>query len=381
LSGSELSRSTVYQLRLNANAAGDVTVFVDMNENQTQGSSFEQMMAAVEVGLANARQSDGSPLPVKVEWRQGYSAAQPSMMQFVVATSNTLFGAASTGAVLQGTTSSLVITDGLANGLIAAITATAAWTAVIDTAQAGFAVVNFNRVNAAAVTPATVPAVVAGNYDVTLSIDGGAAADYVIAVTAADTMTVIAATIDTAVAGATVEASGNKFVITSLTATHLGSVVVTIPTTPPGNPDLFNAIAAALDVVDPRGDTDVSTWGEDGYTTPGVNGATNLAFPKTFNGVVYNNWQEVLTRAPVGGRIGSGQFIFGPTGYGPLVTSEAAAVFEKENRPQALGQCVNRSVYWDGAAWRYFVAGDASRVNTDDTSAGTSNPPQTLSAL
>jgi len=105
-----------------------------------------------------------------------------------------------------------------------------------------------------------------------------------------------------------------------------------------------------------------------------------LAFPKTVDAIVYANWLAVLNTTQIGGRL-VGQFIHGVTGFGPLFTSHSALSFEKENRPQALGQCVNRSVYWDGtAAWRYFVAGDASRLIADDTSAGASNPPQTLAS-
>jgi hypothetical protein len=390
-SASELSRATVYQLQLDVNGDGNVTIYADLNVPQTTGESFSRLVQAINTGIANAVRADGSKLPVVCEWQQGVDGTtQPSMLVFRVLDSFELFSATSAGNLEQGAGSAVVITDGLANGLVAALTATATWTAAIDTAQAGFGVVSFNRVNAAAVLPATVPAVPAGNYDFTVAVeDAGVRASYnvTVAVTAADSMTVIAASMQAALRTATgeleeVTAVGNSFLIANEAAgTGFNTqVVVTIPTAG-ANSDLFNAIAAALDVVDSRGDTSVSTYAVDGFATPGVDGAVaGLSFPETYNGVSYANWGAVLGATPIGGRVGSGQFIHGLTGFGPLFTSGSAMVFEKESRPQALGQCVNRSVYWDGAAWRYFVAGDASRVLADDTSAGTNNPPQTLAS-
>ena len=93
-----------------------------------------------------------------------------------------------------------------------------------------------------------------------------------------------------------------------------------------------------------------------------------MSFPKTVSGVAYANWQQVLGNSPVGGRLVA-QNIFGPTGYGPLFTSDSASAFEKENRPQSKGLCVSGILYWDSAAWLYFA---------DDTSAGTNNPPNAL---
>lgn len=369
-----LSRSIVYQLGVNANGAGAVQVYIDLNILETAGVPFDQLMMAVNVGLKNAG------VPVVATWQNGYNATQPPRMLFQVVASNTPFTPTASGAVLQGTTSSLVLTAGGANDIIAALNGT--FGAVLDTAQEAFAVVDFNRVNAAAVLPASVPAVTAGSYDWTVNIDG-TSYDVTTAVTAADTMTVIAATMETDLQAATtgsetVEAVGNKFIISSTTADFTSVAVVTIPTAG-ANPDLFNAIAAAFDVVDPRGDTTVSTWSIGGFATPGVDGAVaGLSFPEIYNGVSYANWNDVLTAEPVGGRIGSGQYIHGPTGFGPVFTGGSGKVFEKEARPQALGQCVYGGAYWDGAAWRDFTPGDPSRDATDDTSLGTNNPNETL---
>ncbi len=375
-----LSRTTTYELRLNVNGAGNVTVFINLGIPQTTGAPFDQLVAAINAGIAAAG------LPVYCAFREGLNATQPPRLYFQVLNSNTPFTPTATGDMLAGADSSLVLTDGASNGIVAALVA---FGGVLDAAQAGYGVVNFNRVNALAVLPATVPAVPAGNYDATITVSDSTGpvretVTVTVAVTAADSMTVIAASLETALQAATTDgdelviAIGNKFLISEVNTGFNTQVEVTIPTAGV-NPDLFRAIAAALDVVDPRGDTDVSTWNVDGFATPGVNAAVvGLSFPEMFNGVSYANWLEVLARSPVGGRLGMGQFIFGPTGYGPLFTSDGGSSFEKELRPQSRGECVVGMLYWDGAAWRYFVAGDASRVVANDTSAGTNNPPQTL---
>lgn len=402
----EINRATVYQLRLNVDGHGDVVVFVDMSalvETQVLNTatpgvysgSFATLVQAINVGIAAAVQADGTPLPVVAEWQQGVTdAAFASKVVFRVLPSNTLFTTAATGAVLQGTTSSLVITDGASNGLIAAITAAATpinWAAAIVTAYGGRSNVLFNRVNAAAVDPTTVPAIGAGgsNYDVTATLDG-VTKTVTVSVTSADTLTVIAASLQVALRAAvtgfspavpTVVAAGNGFILASDTTGFASGLTVTIPTAG-ANPDLFNAIAAGLDVVDPRGNTSVLNEVISGFATPGVDGATNLTFPQTVNTVVYNNWYDVFNTVPVGGRAASSQYIHGLTGFGPLYTSDSALVFIKELRPTSLGQCVDRTVYWDNTntVWRYLsVDGfgtDASRALTDDVSAGANNPPQ-----
>lgn len=361
-----LSRLLVYQLQVNVNGAGNVTVSINLNVPQTSGASFDQLVEALNIGLAAAR------LPVVAEWQNGYNATQAPRVMFRVLASNTPFTPTSTGAVLQGTTSSLVLTAGLANDIVAAL---AAFGGAIDVVQSGFGVVNFNRVNAAAVLPATVPAVPTASYDATVNVnDAGVRTTYTVTVpvTVADSMTVIAASLQVAVRAATgetelVEAVGNKFLLTENQTGFNTYITVAIPTAG-ANPDLFRAIASALDVVDRRGTTSVSTYSVDGFATPGLAGATNVAFPKTVSGVIYTNWLQVLANSPVGGRLVA-QNIFGPTGYGPLFTSDDGASFEKENRPASRGMCVRGQVYWDGATWRYF---------TDDTDAGANNPPEAL---
>lgn len=360
-----LNRLTVYQLRVNVNGAGNVTTSIDLNIPQTTGASFSNLVAALNTGMAAAG------LPVVASWQDGYNATEPPRILFTVQPSNTPFTSTSTGAILQGTTSTVVLTAGLANDIVAALVA---FGGALDTAQAGFGVVNFNRVNATPVVPATVPAVTAGNYDATVNVnDAGVRTTYTVtvAVTPAHTMTVIAASLQTALQAATgetelVEAVDNKFLFSENQTGFGTSIIVTIPTAG-ANPDLFNAIKAALDVT-VGSITTVQTWSVDGFSNTGVNGTTDLSFPKTVSSVAYANWQQVLGNSPVGGRLVA-QNIFGPTGYGPLFTSDSASAFEKENRPQSKGLCVSGILYWDSAAWLYFA---------DDTSAGTNNPPNAL---
>jgi hypothetical protein len=380
-----LDPDTVYELDVNVNGAGDVRVSIDLDINQVNDTSFETLLEAINIGLGNAVQADGSPLPVVAEWYEGHNATIQPHIVFRVLTSNTPFTSTASGAVLQGSTTSLVLTDVAVTGIVAALDDTT-YAASPDTAQQGYGVVSFNRVNAAVVAPATVPAVPAGNYDFTVNVeDTGVRVSYnvTVAVLVTDAMSDIATSMQAALQTATGEAElvaavDNKFLISNETAgTGFNTQVEVVMPTAGANPDLFNAIAAALDVVDPRGDTGVSTYSVDGFATPGVDGATNVVFPKTVDGISYDNWEEVLASAPIGGRV-STQFLHGLTGFGPLFTSGSGVVFEKENRPAVRGQCVDNQQYWDGAAWRYFVDGDTSRINTDDTSAGTNNPPETL---
>jgi len=363
-----LLRTTIYQLRVNLNGAGNVTVFIDLNIPQTTGVSFNNLVAALNTGLKTAG------LAVEAVWRPGYSATVPPAIVFTAFPVNTAFTATSTGAVLQGTTSSIVLTDGATNGIVAAL---AAFGGAIDAAAEGFGWVDFHRVNAAAVLPATVPGVAAGSYDFTVTTEDGAF-DVTVVLAGGETMTAIAALMQTALQTATGEAElvtavGSKFLFVNDDAGFNSGISVTIPTAGL-NSDLFQAIATALDTT-VGSITTLHTFSGDGWATPGVDGTTNLAFPKTYNGVVYNNWLEFLARSPIGGRL-SMQFAFGPTGYGPLFTSDGGSAFEKELRPASRGQCIYGQLYWDGAAYRYFVAGDSSRVAADDISAGTNNPPQ-----
>lgn len=368
---SGLLRTTVYQLQVNQNGAGLVTVFVDMGIPQTSGVPFKNVVEAINIGLANAG------LAVTAEWYYGYNATITPHIVFRAYSLNVPFTSTSTGALNQGTGSTLVVADGLASGLIAALNAT--FGAVLDVSQQGYAAVNFNRVNAAAVTPATVPGIASTTYSFTVTVKVGGVAtleNVNVALLAADSLTSIATKMQTALRAATtetetVDAVGSVLLIADNDTGYDSAVTVTIPTSG-ANPDVFNAIKTALDTTF-GSNTTVLVNSVDGFATPGVNGTTNLAFPKTYNGQVYTNWLDVLGPTAIGSASGSPssrtatQFIVGPTGQGPIFTSDAAAGPVKENRPRARGECVRGLLYWSGAAWLYF---------TDDTSAGTNNPPE-----
>lgn len=125
-----------------------------------------------------------------------------------------------------------------------------------DTSEtAGYATISYTDIPP--VTPATVPAVLTGNYDFTLSVDGTAPVDYTVNVLVTDSMTAIAAKME-AVLLMDVTAIGTGFVISSNTTSATSAVLVTEPTTG-ANPDLFAAIDAGLT----GSHTTVSTPGTD----------------------------------------------------------------------------------------------------------------------
>jgi hypothetical protein len=364
-----LVRTTVYQLAVTVNGVGPTQIFINLNIPQTTGTTFDHLVGAINTALFDAG------VAATCEFRAGVDATiQPPRLLFTAHETNV----AVTGVLAVGATSAMVVAAGGANDLIAALNGV--FGAVVDTAQAGYAFVGFNRVNAATVAPATVPAVPAGNYDATVTVydetttDALETVDVTVAVLATDSMTDIAATFETALQAATtdqtetVDAIGNGFLI-SETDTGFGRrVLVTIPTAG-ANPDLFQAIAAALDVVDPRGETSVSLTEVDGFATPGVDGVVaGISFPETVDGIAYANWLEVLSASQVGGRL-AGQFVHGPSGFGPLFTSGSAMVFEREDKPAAKGDAVETAVYWNGTDWLYF--GDDAIVDDD-----ANNPPE-----
>jgi len=96
----------------------------------------------------------------------------------------------------------------------------------------------------------------------------------------------------------------------------------------------------------------------------GVSGTTDLVFPKTYNGVVYSAWLDVLNTSAVGGRNPNfpGQYLVGPTGMGPLFTSGTVALVTNPLKPLALGGPLsgpnpNPGVYYDSeaGAWKFWA--------------------------
>ncbi len=95
------------------------------------------------------------------------------------------------------------------------------------------------------VTPGKLLGITAGSYDFDIKLDAAAVATKTITATGSDTMTTMAALIQGAIAGITVAATNNTFVITS-DATGATSVVVVGAVTGEINPDLFTAISTSL---------------------------------------------------------------------------------------------------------------------------------------
>lgn len=244
-----------------------------------------------------------------------------------------------------GTASSVAITAGTSADILAALVAFSPANAPNETA--GFATVTI--ADSPTPTPATATDLAADDYDFTLTVDGGAPADYTVTIAGATTLTQLAALMDTAAtAVADVAAVGNTLVITSKTTGVASAVVVTRPTSG-ANPDLFDSLETSMTATI----TIASTAGTD---ADGVDGSTSISFPVTYLGTVYADWAAVLAS------------VRGPTGFGPLFTGSTKALVDRGPKPNARGDAVTTRVYWNGSAWKYF--------NNDVTIGDTVNPPE-----
>jgi hypothetical protein len=310
LAATEVPAGT-YNLNVNVDGAGAVDVPVVV----TAGMTFQQML-------------DDAFLP---SLKVAFPAAKAYWTQVNATTLNLVV---ETGTV--GTTGAVVVVAGTSDDLITAINGTSAWACAVAAGVAGAngastlpagvigsATINFTALPA--VTPTTALGITAGNYTFEVAVDGGTSTVYTVAATGTDTMTTMAALMAAQLAGkATVAAVGTGFVITTLTPGSAGSVAVTIPAS--SGTDLVGAINTSLTA------THAVT------TVPGADDwMTQLENVKS------------LTGFPLLQSVGNGAFV------------------EKGPKPTALGKAVQTYVYWDGAAWKYYV--------NDVTVGPTVNPP------
>lgn len=175
-----------------------------------------------------------------------------------------------------GSSSSVVITDGASNGLIAALSAfgageTAA-TAGYQTVNVGGNKVGGTATGLAADVPAThgyatlaftaTPAITATtalglpatNYDLNINVDGAGASNHTIALTGTDTLTTIAAAFNLLpITGATVSAVNNTLVVTSATTGTSSTIAITAGTS--------SDLIAAINLAKTATNTNVATAG------------------------------------------------------------------------------------------------------------------------
>ena len=234
-----------------------------------------------------------------------------------------------------GTTSNVTITDGASNGLLAAL---AAFTP-ISVETSGYQEVDFTVSKAGG--DATGLANDATVYTASVVVDGGASQPIAVTGSAAQTYTTLLAELNADTTGAVWSIEGGNLRCTS-SSTGSGSTVAITTGTVFTTLTNYSAVLTAV-------------AGTGAAAAAGVDGTTDVSFPKTIDTVAYANWLAVLGASQVGGRT-SGQYMYGPTGYGPLFTSGSSMVFEREDKPAAKGEAIGpQFTYFDNTGTeRYF---------------------------